>query len=246
MCTLSWAIRGASYDVLFSRDERRTRLPAEPPRADAVDGVRFLAPRDGDFGGTWLLANERGVTVCMLNLYAGADGPREGRAAAEYTSRGRLVLGAAAAGSGREAAGLLAGAPLPDYRPFSAVAFGPGEPPRLVEWDGRRVVARDLGDDDLPFASSGYDADGARRTRRAAFERLRAGAAPPADAGALERFHRSHEPAPGPFSVCMHRDDAVTVSLARVAVGPDAVTLWYAGGSPCATPFGAPLRLARR
>ncbi|NIP92410.1 MAG: hypothetical protein GWO24_02620, partial [Akkermansiaceae bacterium] len=70
MCTLTWW-RGTagSYEVFFNRDEKRTRSIADPPRVHERDGVRFLAPLDPDGGGTWMLANDRGLLVCLLNRW---------------------------------------------------------------------------------------------------------------------------------------------------------------------------------
>ena len=62
----------------------------------------------------------------------------------------------------------------------------------------------------------------------------------------LDAFHRSHWPDRGPYSPCMHREDAVTVSYTRIRVDVDAVELTYVDGSPCKGAAGEPLRLSRR
>src|SRR5262249_2333428 len=49
----------------------------------------------------------------------------------------------------------------------------------------------------------------------------------------LRALHRSHEPRRGPFSICMHRDDAATVSYTEITVEDHAVTMRYKAGSPC-------------
>src|SRR6266496_5302779 len=67
MCTASWTYQQDGYYLLFNRDEKRTRKGASPPRLLTRDGVRFLAPADGDFGGTWIGVNEFGVSACLLN-----------------------------------------------------------------------------------------------------------------------------------------------------------------------------------
>jgi hypothetical protein len=53
------------------------------------------------------------------------------------------------------------------------------------------------------------------------------------DRDLLWEFHRSHWPAAGPYSVCMHRDDAATASLSVVTVTRDAVQFVYHGAAPC-------------
>ncbi len=105
MCTVSWLFSGDSgYDVFFNRDESRERKPALRPEIRESGAVRFVAPTDGDFGGTWLAVNERGVTVGVLNRY-GDDVPER-----EYTSRG-LLLFATSPGFG---------ASMPSRRAFAA------------------------------------------------------------------------------------------------------------------------------
>src|SRR5258706_2502276 len=85
MCTATWILEDGGYEVFFNRDELRTRKPALPPGVKERDGVRILAPEDGDAGGTWLGANEHGVSVGVAN------GPRE-TSARPFRSRGLLVL----------------------------------------------------------------------------------------------------------------------------------------------------------
>lgn len=46
-------------------------------------------------------------------------------------------------------------------------------------------------------------------------------------------FHRSHVPQAGYLSVCMHRDDANTVSFTHLKVTTDVMEMVYVDGSPC-------------
>ena len=62
-----------TFRLFFNRDERRTRRPAIPPAVHRKGDTRFIAPRDGDFGGSWLGVNEHGVSLCLLNGYAAED-----------------------------------------------------------------------------------------------------------------------------------------------------------------------------
>ena len=53
----------------------------------------------------------------------------------------------------------------------------------------------------------------------------------------LERhraYHRSHHPERGPYSPCMHRPDAKTVSYSEVTVSDEQVCFRYRPLSPCA------------
>ena len=70
MCTLTWWRGGnGAFEVYFNRDEKKTRSVAVPPGVHEVRGVRFLAPVDPDGRGTWIVANEQGLVVCLLNRW---------------------------------------------------------------------------------------------------------------------------------------------------------------------------------
>ncbi|MDT8321298.1 MAG: NRDE family protein [Xanthomonadales bacterium] len=88
MCTLSWKPQAGGYVLRFNRDERRERSPAAPPAALQRGGMRFLAPRDGAAGGSWLLVNAAGLSIGLLNHYA---------AQATTTAGGQLSRGWSAA-----------------------------------------------------------------------------------------------------------------------------------------------------
>jgi hypothetical protein len=68
----------------------------------------------------------------------------------------------------------------------------------------------------------------------------------PLTAEDLAEFHRSREPEPGAYAVCMERPDAQTWSLSHIVVTECEVSLAYADGPPHRTPFGAPVTLRRR
>ena len=54
----------------------------------------------------------------------------------------------------------------------------------------------------------------------------------------LRRLHRSPAPHAGPFSTCMHRADAATVSYTDVAVPSRRAVMSYHAGAPCHTAAG--------
>jgi Transport and Golgi organisation 2 len=236
MCTLSWLRQRDGYTVFFNRDERRTRPEALPPATAARNGVRFLAPSDPEGGGTWIVVNDRRVTVALLNRYHPSPNPP-----AQSVSRGQLVLGLADVGSMAALQARLAGASLRPYQPFTLAVFAPGLPALLFNWDGTSLMG---GAHELPgllAVSSSLVPVEAERSRKALFQESVAAAGGTFDAALLERLHRSHLPERGALSVCMHRDDASTVSLTRVDAAPERVSLRYHAGSPCdpATPVTA-------
>jgi hypothetical protein len=177
--------------------------------------------------------NERGLTLGLANLY-----PPEGIVAAGgvlpkgKVTRGRIVdelLAAAdAAGAGRRLAALH----LPLFAPFTVAVVEPGAAPRLHRWDGERLAVRTVERPGLLLTSSG-GGDRVEEIRRAEYERLAPGPLP--DADAIERLHRTHNPALGSDSFCMHHAEAGTVSLTRVDVRADGIRMTYTPGAPCCT-----------
>jgi hypothetical protein len=82
------------------------------------------------------------------------------------------------------------------------------------------------------WISSGFDEPAAQRVRsrtfRAALKQKSAGSL-----DWLRRLHRSHLPQAGPFSTCMHRTDAATVSCSEITVFQHKAMLRYYAGAPC-------------
>lgn len=98
MCTLivavsMWAV--APVVVAANRDEDLHR-PAELPSVRDNDGVRILAPRDTQAGGTWIGVNAFGVFAALTNRYTPSPNPNA-------RSRGKLVLDALRSSSARDA-----------------------------------------------------------------------------------------------------------------------------------------------
>ncbi len=239
MCTLSWYHTDLSYELVFNRDERRSRGPEIAAASDARDGVRFLAPRDGDFGGTWVTVNEYGVALCLLNAYVSSLGPKR----VQQRSRGLLLPSLAVAASAREALRRARTSELQHYPPFFLAAFEPGEVAHVARWDGVDLV--DVADAEAPLVSSSVDAERVRRHRRALHETLVTEAGGPSTA-VLRAFHASHAGGPSELSPCMHREDAETKSSCRIAVTEESVLFEHTLGPPCSTQPLPALLLARR
>ena len=66
MCTVSWLRQAEGYVLLCNRDERHTRKPAGGPRVGDVRGVSFVAPVDGDHGGSWIGTNQFGSDLVSI------------------------------------------------------------------------------------------------------------------------------------------------------------------------------------
>ena len=229
MCTVTWIVlpelgAGAGYELFFNRDERRTRRPALPPTAAERDNVRYLAPTDADAGGTWLCVNELGLTLGLLNGYELRDGERS-----DVRSRGELVRELAGCPALDDVATRLAARDLTCFRSFQLLALEACGRPRVFHWDGERLDVDAA--PEAPLVSSSFDPTRAGEARRALYREL--GLHEGLDAQRLAAYHASHRPQRGPFSVCMHRDDASTVSSSRVRVDCDEVSVTYDGGPPC-------------
>jgi hypothetical protein len=126
------------------------------------------------------------------------------------------------------------------YRGFTLVLFEPGRPPAARAWDGATL---ETPAPRSPLCSSSLDRGRAQAERERVYARLM-GPRPP-ESGRLGAFHASHEPERGPWSPCMHRPDAATVSASEIRVEGEIVALRYAPGPPCTTAFGPWLELER-
>ena len=209
MCTLTWWRESAeSYEVFFNRDERKTRLQAEPPRVLEQGGISFLAPIDPVGSGTWMLVNERGVTVCLLNRWhEQVDGETPTR------SRGQIVMEMAEMENVPAIEERLRAQDLSGVLPFTMVGFDPvGQ--RAWSWNGRELGVDH--DPELPICSSSFHSAEVRAARQRRFQelccRLRMGS------DLLELYHSDPEDHPSPFTTRMLRSDAQTMNRSRVRV----------------------------
>lgn len=223
MCTLTWISDPLGTRIYFNRDEKRTRLPATPPAPLIRNGIRLLAPLDGNAGGTWLSVNERGLTIAILNFYEADAAYSDG--AVHHRSRGQLVLDLADAGTPDAMRGRLEALPMSDYRPFVVVGIDAAGRGLEVRWNGRVAASRDLASIPLPITTSSFRTPEVLAARRHRYEALM-DAGPVTDAK-LKAFHKSRDQLGGPFSVTMTRPDAMTVSFCAVEVGSREIRFYY-------------------
>lgn len=227
MCTLSWVPDQGGYTLAFNRDERGTRATGTPPKRVMVAGVPVLMPRDPDGGGSWISVNALGHTLALLNRYE--DTPSDVGGA--YRSRGGLVTGLAEVAGAAVVEASLRSMELGRYRPFTLASVAKRQQPTLFEWDGRTLQVAEVSNPGLVRASSGSDQAGAERSRAAVFS----GFGSRLTGGDLLALHRSHAPEKGALSICMHRDDAMTVSLSYITVTGKELLFRYVGRAPCET-----------
>jgi hypothetical protein len=244
MCTLTWGPLQDGYFIAFSRDELRSRAAGLGPRAIERNGVRALLPIDGEAGGTWIAVNELGCAVALLNGYRfQVPGAPAIPVANDWISRGRLGMEVSDASTVAEVAERIASQDLSRYRPFELVAFDGEGRVGISSWNGTALERRALSLADRPLVSSSFDDDGVRKQRRALFARLMRDGSSERD---VLRFHSRHEPSRGPYSPCMHREDAHTVSFTHVRVSAAGIELSYQAQSPCAAGPTLRVELERR
>jgi transport and Golgi organization protein 2 len=225
MCTVTWLRQPDGYVLLCNRDERNTRRPAAGPRRGVLQGVSFIAPVDRDHGGSWIGVNEFGMTLTLLNRYGDPQpGSRE-----QFTSRGLLLIDLINCSDATQVKQRLQRTQLDRFRPFTLLALSTASEAVLANWTGAEVDVV-CGNDLVPLTSTSLNEPAIAGGRREQFaQTVRDGLT----VEKLEEFHRSHLPRRSAHSVCMHREDAATVSLSMVSVNREAIEFRYHDGAPC-------------
>lgn len=227
MCTLSFAPADGGFLLAMNRDEQRTRPRAAAPSIHTLGEQKALFPSEPS-GGTWIGINESGLCLALINWYSRPQLPGAGA-----FSRGNIIPELLSRGTWEKAEHALLALPLPRLQPF-----------RLFMMTRELGVIREfrsegagLEIEDHPWTiahwfSSGHDEDSATRSRGgvclAAVEESDAGTLP-----WLARLHSAHGPEKGADSICMHRNDAVTVSMTLLRVASGTAIMTYHEGSPC-------------
>jgi uncharacterized protein with NRDE domain len=228
MCTVSWIRKADGYVLLCNRDERFTRKPAQGPQIRSLRGVSYVAPVDGDHGGSWIGVNQSGVTLCLLNHY----GDRSIKRDEKYVSRGSLLKDLLDSLSSREVVQRVDEMELDRFQPFTLLVVSAGDPAISIQWTGAECIFDFCADACMPLTSSSLKDPKVVALRQKLFAEMLSKRTA-LDTELLHQFHRSHWPERGRSSVCMHRDDAATVSLSIVTVDRDTIEFRYQPDSPC-------------
>jgi len=232
MCTLTFIPTTDGYLAAMNRDELRNRPIAYAPQVRTRNGVEALYPTEPS-GGTWIASNRYSNLLALLNWNhetRSQDMPQKTR------SRGLLIPELISASSFEATADIFEALGIGGILPFRLVGFFPDEK-TVAEWcwDGRRKDLRTLPWSRGHWFSSSLSDRAAAQQRGSACET--AAVAP--DFGAtksLRLLHASHIPVAGPFSVCVHRPDAATVSYTEVFCRKRSVAMRYVPGNPCGKP----------
>lgn len=228
MCTLSFAPTADGYLAGMNRDELFTRPAALPPKVCERDGTKLVYPRESS-GGTWIAANSRGNLLALLNwneINAASLGEKR-------RTRGLVIPHLILEENASSTDTRLDRLSLDGVFPFRLIGAFRNER-QLMEWRWDGTGIQQLG---WAWARKHWFSSSLSDTAATA-ERSRvcdAAALDPAVGSAhwLRQLHRSHEPKPGPYSVCVHRPDAATVSYTEVECCRSSISMRYLSGSPC-------------
>jgi Transport and Golgi organisation 2 len=228
MCTLTVVTRNDMYLMAMNRDEKIARGAGSPPEIHEFDGARAIYPGDGD-GGTWFATNEYGIALALLNWNAVAPHVID----VKTRSRGRVIP---ALIDSRSLSGLHAVFDVLNFKgmmPFRLVGVFPSEQ-KIWEWrwDSTHFGSHVHVWESRHWFSSSLSDDRAESTRGAVCRT----ACHESDTGSvpwLRRLHASHAGGPGPFSLCVHREDVKTLSYSEVMVTAGRIQMGHFPGSPC-------------
>ena len=227
MCSLSFLPTKDGFHLLMNRDEQRTRAVASPPRLHACSGFSALYPSEPS-GGTWIGLNEKGLTVALINWYS-----KPQLESIPAFSRGEIIPRLLSSDTIGTAEAILRDLPLSSLNPFRIfMVYGKEE--RLIEYRSDALSMQGIIHpwERSHWFSSGYDEAWTATIRaQTCAEVLADSETDPA--GLLRDLHRSHSPEKGPFSLCMHREDACTVSFTEITWKKGSATMTYQDGPPC-------------
>lgn len=221
MCTVSWARRPNGYSLFFNRDESRERPVGLPPEIIETNSIGYVCPRDPVGGGTWLLVNQYGLSLGLLNYYeAQMDYQPE-----NPESRGRLPIQFVSCRDTADVKTAINKTDLSRYPPFHLLGVDRNVEAVLVTWNGVTVRTHYPEIEDLPISTSSFKTDEVIAARKQLFKETTR--AKLSEDHALDQFHTSKRPTPDTHAVLMTRPNARTVSITHVKVEKDRAWLNY-------------------
>ncbi len=228
MCTLSVITGADNYLLAMNRDEKIARGAGEQAAIHQLNGIRTIYPSEAA-GGTWIAVNEYGVALGLLNW----NDVVRARPHGKTRSRGQIIPALCSASGMAELHAGLSSLALEGIMPFRLVGVVPSEKAiGIWRWDSVQLTFQSHGWHAGHWFSSSLSDREAERMRgmacRDAQHELDAGSAP-----WLRRLHASHSGGPGPFSLCVHREDVKTLSYSEVVVTQEIVQMGHFRGSPC-------------
>lgn len=228
MCSVSWLIDQNGYQVFFNRDEQKTRTRALPPHIHEMAGVKILMPIDPVGQGSWISVNEHGMALCLLNNYQG-NNPK-----GALFSRGLLLKHLSKEVNANDVCNAFHDLTLSQFAPFTLLAFdlnllAKNTSVMVLDWNGS---SSSIYPTNSPLFSSSVDLPQVTANRQLAYQQIVGKKPTQSSLLAFHKQHHSHEPHK---SVCMHREDAKTVSFTQIIVTHKEQEMRYVAGSPCMT-----------
>ena len=169
MCTVTLLRQTDGLLLTMNRDERLGRAPEEAPAVHGLGGpIRWVGPRDGEAGGTWIGANAAGVVAGILNGYAEGDPITLGDP--DAPSRGRILVELMGKRP-REAWEWLHRDFTPDGYPSFTMVVATAAEARVLSWrPGRTLERGEIGPGWSMLTSSAWRTDEVTAWRQQEFD----------------------------------------------------------------------------
>ena len=232
MCTVTIHRTAETLLVTMNRDEVRFRAPEKPPQImlDAPvehlelrvasgalrpkpHALRWMAPLDGQAGGTWFGANEHALQACLLNRYLPGDDQKWG-GAGERPSRGRIIIDLLARGAESDALVWLNEQFDPNpYPSFWLLVAGPTNTHSFA-WNGHDTIERaTFAEPWCSFSSSSLRTDEVLAYRKNEFDAWLTRCAP--FTGLIPSFHLLQPQDRAEWAPLMDREYSATRSITQ-------------------------------
>jgi len=224
MCTLSFLPGSGGFHLLINRDEQRGRPAALPAKVHRCGILSAIYPWEPS-GGTWIGINQHGLTLALINWYSTPQLQEP-----PAFSRGVIIPKLLAKDSVSKMEEELRCLPLTRVNPFRLILVSSRDQ-SLHEFRSDTMTCQKIS---FPWErshwfSSGFEEAKVMRIREQTC-REESGAC---SLTHLRNLHASHTPEKGPFSICMHREDACTVSSTEISVTNELASMSYQHSSPC-------------
>lgn len=217
MCTLTVHRTPEEIVATMNRDEVLTRGPELPPRIhEPAGGAAWMAPQDGDRGGTWMGASSHGVIACLLNAYLPGESLLPDTSG-KYPSRGQIIPALLEHGDGPAALSWLTRAFEPEAYPSFTLLVVTLDVTLSYEW--LHQGKPDVTEYDVEWiirSSAGWDSEEIRLWREDRFLQWQEEGCE--GVGPLPRFHIMQDPDNLEWSPLMRRDWSATRSITQAAV----------------------------
>ena len=228
MCTLSFIPNVDGLILGMNRDEQKSRVKALPPKIRQLnEKISCLGPSEPN-GVMWIAAGQNGNVFALLNWYSVST-----QKIGHHLSRGLVIPSLIHHDSISSFKSALEHLTQNAYNPFRLVTFFT----RLktcIEWryNGNEITFIEHFWASTLWASSGHNEPEAQHSRKAVWDGM-IQQNNSETVASLRTFHQSHLPEKGALSVCMHREDAHTVSYTEIEIGNAECRMQYVVGPPC-------------